>query len=1024
MKKTLLICLLSAVFALSLTAFAACSEDGGKTDTSAGYSNGAVAGLGTFTYDAEILSDKDDVSYGYNNNLFYVNNLEFAVADPSVIFITEGKDAGWFYAYGTSDNIGCHGFECWRSKDLSHWESMGVAMRPEQWAINNYWAPEVIYDGGMYYMFYGAYNLNANNSLWISVAVSETPNGPFVQPAGVRNYYGKVVGNTDSPMFDFTAANAEVVAAETAFRQTHPNSTFDFIKDNCLDASPFVDPVTGDKYLFFSYHNNYGEGSFIYGVMMLDWYTPDYKTLTPLTYPGYNNVENGIASAFGDGIRLREGSVNEGPFMVYHDGQYYLTLSIFGYTDSNYQVIQAVADSPLGAFEKISVEDGGKVVSTDVANWGHIVSAGHHSFIKMGDETFIAYHTFKNRNDISGGRALALDKVVWMTNSAGQKVMYTNGPTWSVQPLPEWISGYKNIATSATVTASNTAEGSDVALLNDQLIKYQDLDLVEEYEANAGESKITLSWDSFKTVRAVMVYNSYDYEKTFVQISSMELEFLAANGSTKKLSVGNIPFDWDWHFESDYEFMRPGGAAIAEFDEMPVKKITITINTPKGAEGLAIGEITVLGKDKACAGVSEFRQYGYEVTEYGSPIIVTESLNFGSVEGTGLVTEYGYDLTHDDGTENAYILQQSPGDQSCYFNDIYSTSFYVEAYFTTTAAKAFAYNSSKQDPYPKFGISISCDDDVKNTIFYYIDAAGFTNKAVGVAQRMMDNSNWDWDSTEQIVSFNDMNYLMGNYVKLAVIRQGAQFYFLCNDKVAIQYSTFNVFGDRQAAAVGFRCFSTPMRIKDYYASDDAQVVAEKLSEFTTKLYGENFGTAGTFMTTNGWDLSDDNGEHPVAVQSEGGDQYAYFKGFSGTDFYVEMQLTVTKDLGDPYPKFGLSFRIPGYNLFFFIDGSSNYLSTGVGYVYRNAADTDWVWGESKQVNVSGLQYSNGEYATLGILRQGSTFKFYVNGQLAMTVENIAGFGENDACVASILSFTTGITVKDYFITTNSEDYPT
>lgn len=819
-KNKFLFYLLSIIFALTSTFFVACNDGGGNS----GEKNGDLSSI---KYDTEMLSAKSDVSYGYNNNLFYVNNLEFQVADPSVIYVTEGKDAGWFYAYGTSDDIGGHGFQAWRSKDLSHWECTGVAMKPEKWAINCYWAPEVIYDNGLYYLFYSAFNLHDSSRPWISVAVSETPDGPFVQPNGVRNYYGKIVGDPNSPMYDFTINNPAVAAVQEAFNDANPTLSFRYVKECVIDVSPFIDPVTNEKYLYFSYYNNYGEGSFIYGVKMLDWYTPDYSTLVCLTYPRYNTVANGLAQAFGDGIRLEEAGVNEGPFMVYHEGKYYLTFSVYGYTDANYQVKQAVSDSPLGVFEKISPDDGGKVISSDVANWEHIVSAGHHAFINIGDETFIAYHTFKNRNDISGGRALAFDKVVWMKNSEGLDVMHTNGPTWSVQPLPEGVSGYKDIAASATVTASNTAENSDAALLTDGRVKYQEFDLVEEYEAKTGRSQIVLSWDDYKTVRGIMIYNSYDYEKTFVQINSVEFEFLTVEGKSQTVEIKNLPFDWDWHFEADNEFMRPGGAAIAEFDELPVKKITITVDSPTGADAIAINEIVVLGKDTAVKVVREFSDYGYTVTTFGSSQIIRDSANFGTIEGTGLFTQYGYDLTHDDGTENAYITQDAPADMSCYFKDIYSTSFYVEAYFTVTSDTAFAYNNYLADPYPKFGIAISCDDDVQNTIFYYVDAAGFNSKALGVAQRMLDNSDWDWNSTEQLVSVSTMNYLSGNYVKLAVLRQGERFYFLYNDEVVIQYSSFNVFGARQKAGVGFRCFSTPLNIKGYYASDSETVIAEK-----------------------------------------------------------------------------------------------------------------------------------------------------------------------------------------------------
>ena len=58
-----------------------------------------------------------------------------------------------------------------------------------------------------------------------------------------------------------------------------------------------------------------------------------------------------------------------------------------------------------------------------------------------------------------------------------------------------------------------------------------------------------------------------------------------------------------------------------------------------------------------------------------------------------------------------------------------------------------------------------------------------------------------------------------------------------------------------------------------------------------------------------------------------------------------------------------------------------------------------------------------------MLREGKTFKLYVNGQLAFTISDVAGFSENDNCVVSVLSFTTGITVKEYFATTDKTKYP-
>lgn len=996
---------LSLLLAFSLTGgiLSACGDDGGK-DSSEGGSDKTAS----VPYDPELLSKAEDVSTGYNSNLFYVNTLDFEIADPSVIFVTEGEEAGWFYAYGTSDEIQCHGIQAWRSKDLSHWETTGVAFMPDYevaWAVNNYWAPEVIYDSTakLYYMFYNAFNMNDNDRLCLSVAYSSSPAGPFVSPDGRKDGDGNML-SASKPVFDLSANNPAIKALE----ERDPGIS----RTHALDASPFIDPATQEKYLYFSYYNDYGEGSFIYGMKMKDWFTPDYSTLTMLTYPGYMTVAGGRSGT--NNQKVSEGGVNEGPFMVYHEGKYYMTFSVFGYTDPNYQVKQAIADSPLGTYEKVSAGDGGKVVSTNTGSWSHIVSAGHHCFIRCGDEMFIAYHTFKDRNSVANGRALALDKVVWTKNGAGQDVLFTNGPTWSVQPLPESLSGYKNIALSAKVTANNTAEGSDVALLTDGMVKYQEFDLAEEYTAKAGTSTIKLEWEDFKTVRGLMVYNSYDYEKTFVNVSKVEFEYLKANGKTGRAQIEGLAFDWDWNAELDFEFMRPGGAAIAEFNEMPVKSIAITLSSPQDAESLALSEIVVLGKDTACEGVEEFEKYSYTNAEYGSSHIAVESENFGTVQGTNLSTFYGYDVSHDDGSENAYILQTGVSDQYAYFKDVYATSFYAEAEITVTTNKPYS-----KDPYPKFGIAVSCNDDYTNTVFYYVDAVNYTNTVVGCAQRRLDNSDWDWNATEQLVSVDGIKYTNDDYVKLGILRKGNEFYLICNDKVAIYYDSFNIFNANQKAAVGFLSFNTPMKIKNYSATTDAAVMEEMSRKYADSFSGETFGKSGNFTTTSGWDLSNDRGESPSAVQSSTGDQYAYFKNVNSTSFYAETEISVSKDLGDSFPKFGLAARVGGNTLFFYIDGSKNYTAQRVGYVSRNA-NGDWGWGTSlnAEKDVELGNYKDENYVKLSMLRDGNTFKLYVNDVLVFTVTDVRDFGESDAASVAVLSFTTGVTVRNYSATTD------
>ena len=975
--KILLSLLLSLLMVGSLAGLVAC--------------NTQTEPLGEVPYDAELLSEKEDVIYGYNNKLFYVNTLDFQVADPTVIFVTEGEEAGYFYAYGTSDEIGCHGFQAWRSKDLSHWECMGVAFQPDfsvAWAHSNYWAPEIIYDSELklYFLFYNAYNAKDNNRLCLSVAYSKNPQGPFVSPDGRRNADGEML-DAGKPVFDVTANN-KVLAALGANDPT-------LVRDHALDASPFIDPVTGDRYLYFSYYNNYGEGSFIYGMKMKDWFTPDYSTLKMITAPGYKTVEGWVNHD--NSQRLTEGGVNEGPFMVYHEGKYYMTISVFGYTDPNYRVIQVIGESPLGTFTKVDEMKGGKVISTNTGGWNHIVSAGHHCFITCGDEFFIAYHTFKNRNGIEGGRALAVDKVLWTNNQDGIPVMHTNGPTWSVQALPESVSGYKNIAPSATITANNTREDSDVSLLNDELVKYQEFDLVTEYFANEGKSVITLSWDDWKTVRAIMIFNSYEFNNTFVNVEKVEFEVKNAKGKATTATVSNIAYDWDWHGELDWEFVRPGGAAIAEFNEMPVRKITITVNSATGYE-LALSEIVVLGKDEACAGISKLEPYSYTTETYGSPHVVKEGAKIGNIEGTELETMWGYDVTNDTDSEDAYLLQEGCFDQYAYFKDVYATEFYAEAEFTVTASDAFA-----DDPYPKFGIAMSTDklrSEHSNTIFFYVDAVNYTNSVVGCAQRRLDNVDWDWDATEQLVNVPTIRYTRDQYVKLAVLRQGEKFYLMCNDKLVIFYDQFNIFNAERESAVGFLSFNTPMKIRNYFATTDEALLQEKVAQYAYSTTGENFGKAGAYATTTGWDLTNDRGENPSAVNSGTSDQYAFFAG-------------VSADFGDPYPKFGLVLRNAATTLFFYIDGGGAYTAQNVGWVlYR---DGGWTWATpgysaEQQVDVGG--YTNGETVNLSIKREGAVIRCYVDGVEIFVIETEL-IGANDPTAVGILSFNTGVTVSNY-----------
>src|SRR5699024_7279499 len=108
-----------------------------------------------------------------------------------------------------------------------------------------------------------------------------------------------------------------------------------------IDFHPWVDPDTGEKYLYWSQT----PGS-IAGVKMDDWLTPDWSTYKTLTACGYYTMDDYVKAMNGETVETVyyeqiAAYCNEGPFMIKHNGKYYLTFSIGAYDQSSYGVMQA-----------------------------------------------------------------------------------------------------------------------------------------------------------------------------------------------------------------------------------------------------------------------------------------------------------------------------------------------------------------------------------------------------------------------------------------------------------------------------------------------------------------------------------------------------------------------------------------------------------------------------------------------------------------------------------------------------------
>ena len=448
-----------------------------------GSSDPAVDSEVSLAYYDQLKSGQD-----YNHSLYYQNDMLFDAADISVLYIDEGEESGYFYAYATSDSIGSYGFLAWRSKDLVNWQSMGLAFEPQPgtWGTRLYWAPEVIYNNGKYYMYYTAADnlaFNATGKENIGLAVADSPAGPFVQWTGTTQD-NRTVGMND------------VFLDLTQFSDHEDWKTAD---RRAIDAAPFLDD-DGKLYLYFVAVGG-GENS-VWGVEMKDWFSPDYSTLTYLAKPRYYTPGGQPMPA-----EITGNAVNEGPFMVKHDGKYYLTYNPNGYRFAEYAVSQAISDEPLGEFVKVDADKGGRVIcykgtSNEEYNYDYVAGTGHGSMVNVNGDLLYFYHAYKNRETLSlnesaplgavKGRGLCVDRVFFVDNGE-QDVLYANGPSYSLQPLPEVLSGYSNVAKIATVTATNVKNGSSAAYLNDYLFKSHDLDFIKEFEDGYAQMGCTAS---------------------------------------------------------------------------------------------------------------------------------------------------------------------------------------------------------------------------------------------------------------------------------------------------------------------------------------------------------------------------------------------------------------------------------------------------------------------------------------------------------------------------------------------------
>ena len=579
-------------------------------------------------YQGEIA--EGETKSDYNKEIFYRNDKQTGIADPFILDNT--KIDGYYYMYGTEGSLFCY-----RSVDLMDWEPVGNAL--DNYFFNedgsrsddlkstwqDIWAPEVVYDEDTqeYYMFFSATPVEdtsvvAGGSVeegtptrQLMVAKSKYPYKEFevvnfkdAASCGEGNlhdydesqfphYFAKYLMLDPSEYIPFSKANGRLDAGEGYGGYT-----------TAIDPHPYVDE-DGTKYLLWV--DNLDQDR-LCGVKMENWLKPDWSTATVLTYTHYYTVEDWKAAQGGASVPLvsyetETNHTNEGPVITKHNGKYYLTFSVNDYWDSSYQLGQAVSDNILGPYRKLTEAEGGLLLSGGVAGSQEISGTGHHSFVTLGDKMYVIYHRHDNFTAAGTARNHAIDEIKWITvkdkDGNDLEIMYANGPTCTVQPRLEAYSDYKNIALEAVVSGSE-----DAKYLNDDLLsiyKYADTTFMEYIKETTIDKTTTFAFEfeEARTVRAIMIYNSKNENTCFRNVS--KVEFVCEEGGKEVIRcIENMKFSDEYYIANDLDgsiyYVVPGASAYAEFNELNVKTIKVTVEVPEGQENVGISEVRIIGK--------------------------------------------------------------------------------------------------------------------------------------------------------------------------------------------------------------------------------------------------------------------------------------------------------------------------------------------------------------------------------------------------------------------------------------------
>ena len=183
--------------------------------------------------------------------------------------------------------------------------------------------------------------------------------------------------------------------------------------------------------------------------------------------------------------------------------------------------------------------------------------------------------------------------------------------------------------------------------------------------------------------------------------------------------------------------------------------------------------------------------------------------------------------------------------------------------------------------------------------------------------------------------------------------------------------------------------------------------------------GTFFGSVGNIHSSTALNMKTDKGDAPYLVMdaNKATPLYAYVKGLNAEQFGIAMQVRVTgirKDEG--FPKFGLMTNDGKEMVKFYLDMTTEKQVGSVGAVHQQSGKGDDWAGQTTWPLQNPLNMES-DSVMLTLLRDGSMFYYYIDGQLVATGSELS----DQKAAVGVFSFGTSLKITDYAVITEGEE---